>query len=215
MEYGVRGIRVFAGKPTLESGYWEDGTELARTNIAAFQQLWFDLAAAQLGFTGSVKWDAYWGKYNSTYNSLYAMIGPAVRGVAALPWLSRAQPAPPDDRQRLAGPAGGSLGGGRLEARQFRTTGEGNRRLRRSAGQLTLLGLDTHGRDLNTVSPEISREYSIGGLPAHTSFNLALWNATGNGESTSAGTVRSDAAGVARFEVPLHAAFSLTTVPVF
>ena len=32
--------------------------------------------------------------------------------------------------------------------------------------------------------------------------------------STVAGSVRTDAVGVARFEVPLHAAFSLTTVPV-
>jgi hypothetical protein len=57
--------------------------------------------------------------------------------------------------------------------------------------------------------------YSVGGLPASTAFSLALWNASGNGESSLAGTVTTDAAGVARFAVPLHAAFSLTTVPVF
>ena len=85
MEYGVRGIRNFEGKPTVESGYWEDGTDMARTNIAAFQQLWFDLASVQLGFTGSVKWDAYWGKYNGAYNSLYAMIGPASEGWPLFP----------------------------------------------------------------------------------------------------------------------------------
>ena len=56
-------------------------------------------------------------------------------------------------------------------------------------------------------------EYSIGGLPA-TTFTLALWNATGNGENSLAGTVTTNAVGVARFEVPLHAAFALTTVPV-
>ena len=55
---------------------------------------------------------------------------------------------------------------------------------------------------------------SVGGLPANTTFKLALWNATGNGENSLAGTVTTDAAGVARFEVPLQAAFSLTTVPV-
>ena len=56
--------------------------------------------------------------------------------------------------------------------------------------------------------------YSIGGLPASKPFTLAVWNATGNGENSVAGTVTTDAAGVARFEVPLHAAFSLTTVPI-
>jgi hypothetical protein len=56
--------------------------------------------------------------------------------------------------------------------------------------------------------------HSVGGLPASTAFSLALWNASGNGENSLAGTVAADAAGVARFQVPLHAAFSLTTVPV-
>ena len=85
MEYAVRGIQNFQGKPSVESGYWADGTELGRTNIAAFQQLWFDLAAAQLGFTGSVKWDAYWGKYAGDYNSVYAMIGRASEGWPLFP----------------------------------------------------------------------------------------------------------------------------------
>jgi hypothetical protein len=56
--------------------------------------------------------------------------------------------------------------------------------------------------------------YSIGGLPSSTTFNLAVWNATGRGENTLGGTVTTNAAGVARFDVPLQAAFALTTVPV-
>ena len=79
-------------------------------------------------------------------------------------------------------------------------------------GRLTLMGLDTHARGLNSISTETSA-YSIGGLPARTMFNLACWNASGNGENSLTGTLTTDAAGVARFEVPLHAAFSLTTVP--
>ena len=63
-EFGVRGIRNFPGKPG-PPGYWEDGTQMARTNIAAFQMLWFNLVSAQLGFSGTVKWDAYWGKYDA------------------------------------------------------------------------------------------------------------------------------------------------------
>lgn len=34
-----------------------------------------------------------------------------------------------------------------------------------------------------------------------------------NGENAIEGIVTTNAAGVARFEVPLHAAFALTTVP--
>jgi len=80
--------------------------------------------------------------------------------------------------------------------------------------QLTVMGLDSRGRELNGVSAEPVPQYSIGGLPPHTAFNLALWNAAGTGENSLAGTIVTGPTGVARFEVPLHAAFSLTTVPV-
>jgi hypothetical protein len=80
-------------------------------------------------------------------------------------------------------------------------------------GALTLVGLDTHGRLLNAASPETS-SYSIGGLPPSTTFNLAIWNASGDGSSSIAAPVTTSPAGVARFEVLLHAAFALTSVPV-
>jgi hypothetical protein len=212
MEYGVRGIRNFAGKPVVESGYWEDGTDMARTNIAAFQQLWFDLASVQLGFTGAVKWDAYWGKYTGTYNSLYAMIGPASEGWPLFPTYHAIrlllqttqagwqvlQVAPWDETDWQVGVPD------EME-KEIAAFADGG-------GHLTLMGLDSHGRALNTVSAE-TPAYSIGGLPPLTTFTLALWNATGTGENAIAGTVTTDAAGVARFEVPLHAAFALTTVP--
>ena len=81
-------------------------------------------------------------------------------------------------------------------------------------GELTVVGLDTRGRNLNTASPDAPDAYSIGGLPPNTSFSLAVWNATGDGTNSVAGTVTTNAAGVARFAVPLQAAFALTTVPV-
>jgi hypothetical protein len=81
-------------------------------------------------------------------------------------------------------------------------------------GELTVVGLDTRGRDLNTVSPDPPNDYSIGGLPPNTPFRLELWNATGDGTDSIPDTVMTNAAGVARFEVPLQAAFALTTVPV-
>jgi hypothetical protein len=76
-----------------------------------------------------------------------------------------------------------------------------------------LAGLDTHGRLLNTVSDD-SAQYSVGGLPANTTFKLAFWNASGDGRNTVDGRVTTNGAGVARFEVLLQAAFALTTVTV-
>ncbi|MET0938911.1 MAG: hypothetical protein ABWY51_06790 [Gaiellaceae bacterium] len=212
MEFGVRG-KSFAGKPNVESGHWDDGTDIARTNVAAFQQLWFDLAAAQLGFTGSVKWDAYWGRYHTNYNSLYSLIGPASEGWPLFPGYHAT-------RLLLQTTARGwrvlQVGPWNEDDWKFGVIDNTEKELAAYAGdggQLTLMGLDSRGRDLNTTSPE-SPEYSIGGLPADTTFNLALWNASGDGENSIAGTVTTNAAGVARFDVPLHAAFSLTTVPV-
>ena len=80
-------------------------------------------------------------------------------------------------------------------------------------GQLTLVGMDTHARALNGGSPE-TPAYSIGGLPPYTSFTLAVWNRAANGENEIGGTVTANAAGVVRFDVPLHGGFTLTTAPV-
>lgn len=213
MEYGVRGARTFAGKPTLESGYWEDGTDLARTNVAAFQQLWFGLAATQLGFAGAVKWDAYWGKYTATYNSLYAAIGPAAEGWPLYPtyhalrllfqttergWrvLEVAPWAENDWRHGVPDS---------LEKEVVAYAGP--------AGELTFVGLDSGGQLLNAATPE-TRAYSLGGVTPGTRFMLALWNAAGDGATSIAGEVGANDAGVVRFEVPVHAAFSLTTVAI-
>ena len=57
-------------------------------------------------------------------------------------------------------------------------------------GELTLLGLDTNGRSLNGISTDPPAQYSIGGLPPNTNLTLALWNATGDGTNSIAGTVR-------------------------
>jgi hypothetical protein len=208
-EFGVRGLRNLPGKGEAP-GYWEDGTQITRTNIAAFQQLWFMLESAQLGFSGASKWDAYWGNYDKTPQSAW-LIGPAAEGwplfpayhalrmllqtteqgwqvLGVDPWTSddSDRDVPDQPEQELVAYGGPD-------------------------GELTLAGLDSHGSALNTASAETS-QYSVGGLPPATTFNLAVWNAAANGESTIGGTVTTSAAGVARFEVPLHAAFALTTL---
>ena len=215
MEFAVRGINTAAGKPTKQFAYWEDGTEMRKTNVAAFQQLWFFLESAQLGYTGTAKWDAYWGMYDlsSVNNQVYWMTGTAAegwplfptyhalrlllqttqrgwQGVQVAPWTEDDwQVGVPDQpEQEIAAFAGPD-------------------------GYLTLMGLDTHARLLNTASTESPR-YSIGGLPPSTELNLAIWNAVADGVNSIAPKVTTNAAGVARFEVPLHAAFALTTVPV-
>ena len=92
MEFGIRGYNSCAGKPTLSLQmhlYYRPGdcTDIWRLNIAGFQQLWFNIASAQLGVAGTAKWDAFWGRYDnsSVNNQLYWMIGPPTEGSPLTP----------------------------------------------------------------------------------------------------------------------------------
>jgi sugar phosphate isomerase/epimerase len=216
MEFGVRGLNAVAGKPTVTNfAYYEDGTFLRETNVAAFQQLWFNIAAAQLGFVGTSKWDLYWGTYDftnppnqsywtmeplpdgswrvfPTYHALKLLLATTERGwqgVRVLPW--RQDDWDPTLRDQPEKELAAYVGG----------------------DELTLLGLDTRGRLLNAASPERAT-YSIGGLPPSAKLNLAIWNADGDGRTAAATELTTSAAGVARFEAPLQSAFALTTVDV-
>ena len=51
-EFGVRGLEGFEGEPSFEPGFWPDGTPMSATNTAAFQQAWFNIRSAQLGYCG-------------------------------------------------------------------------------------------------------------------------------------------------------------------
>ena len=216
-EFGVRGIQNITGLPAIQPGYWQDGTPLSRTNIAAFQQLQFNVLATQLGFAGTVKWDAYWGRYTSGYREVYNLIGPADEGWPLFPGyhalLLQLQTTQRGWQVLGVGPWAD-------DDWKLSESGQANDQPERELtaysgpdGQLTLMGLDTHGRALNAGSTE-SPVYSIGGLPPGTAFTLAVWNAAANGQNSITGTVTANAVGVARFGVPLHAAFALTTVPV-
>jgi hypothetical protein len=230
MEYGIRGDATCGSKPKFTSLYYGadpvNCPEIWRTNIAGFQQLWFDVDAAQLGVAGTSKWDAYWAVYdrNSLNQQVYWMTGPASENYALTPtyhamallfhttvpgWqIIQVDPWQDDDWK--------------LPDSEYRQEGHSAHDQPEQelvayagpSGELTVVGLDTRGKDLNAVSTDPPSAYSVGGLPPNTTFNLALWNETGDGTDSVAGTVTTNDAGVARFGVPLQAAFALTTVPV-
>jgi hypothetical protein len=230
MEYGIRGYNTCGTKPPLAVSnhlYYRDDscTEIWRTNIAGFQQLWFNIDSAQLGVAGTSKWDAFWSRYDnsSVNNQLYWMIGPPTEGSPLTPTYYAMSLL-----FHVTAPGWQIIGIDPWEANDWGVPAYGGTGLSTSDdqpekelvgyagpnGELTVVGLDTRGRDLNTVSPDAPSDYSIGGLPPNTAFNLAVWNATGDGTNSIAGKVTTNSAGVARFTVPLQAAFALTTVPV-
>ena len=197
-EFGVRGRRTpgDGGGP----GTWDDGTPLEATNISAFQHAWLKVLAANVGYAGAIKWDAYYGRYDGTPQS-YHLIGPPHEGWPLRPgyhlarlftattragWRTVAVDGSPG-KKVLAAFAGGPA-------------------------ELTLVGLDTAGAPLNAPSPAVS-SYAIAGLPPGTSFRLLVWNHDGSGAIAEAPPVTTDGAGVARLTAPLHAVFALTTLP--
>ena len=152
MEFGVRGVNAFPGKPTCQPATGRTGPRSRKTNIAAFQQLWFDIASAQLATAGRSSGTPYWGRtYNSSAgNQSYWMFGPAAEGWPLFPTYSRAPAALPDDAARLAGRARCAVDEDDWKLGEPDERGEGAGRVRGSDGELTVMGLDTHGRNLNT-----------------------------------------------------------------
>jgi hypothetical protein len=197
-EYGVRGLRTFNGAPQVDPGVWEDGTPVNQTNVSAFQQAWFDVLSADLGFLGTSKWDSYYGKYDNGTQAYY-MIGSPTDGWPLYPiynsvrlltstvgagWRTVNVASVPNTPRLLAAYAG-------------------------KAGEHTVVGLDTAGAQLNTVSPT-AMSYTIGGLPPSKSFQLTLWNAAGDGLLGAPTPAATDAAGVVTISVPQHAVFALS-----
>jgi hypothetical protein len=226
MEYGVRGYTSCGTQPNLKNAYYlPDCSDLRRMPLAAFHKLAFVIESAQLGFDAVSNWDLYWSTYDRTKaNQSFWMIGPPEEGWALYPsyyafqlllqttargwqvlgvdpWTA-ADEAEPIARQTSDPPTW-----------IWDQPGQELTSYNGPDGQLTIVGLDTNGRAL--VAPNgASSDYSIGGLPPNTTFTLALWNATGDGTNSVAQTIATGATGVARFSVPLQAAFVLTTVPV-
>jgi hypothetical protein len=196
-EYGIRGLRTFNGVPAGDPGVWEDGTPMARTNINAFQHAWFDVLAGELGYVGTSKWDSYFGKYDNGTQAYY-MIGSPADGWPLYPiynsvrlftanvgagWRTVNVASVPNTSRLLAAYAG-------------------------KAGEHTVIGLDTAGAQLNTVSPT-SSSYTIGGLPPSKSFQLTMWNQAGDGLVGVPTPVATDVAGVVTISVPQQAVFAL------
>jgi hypothetical protein len=199
-EYGVRGQRVFNGATQVDPGVWQDGTAIGQTNVSAFQQAWFDLLAADLGYVATSKWDSYFGRYDNGSQAYY-FIGDPQNGWPLYPLYNLVQLLTTTVKREWrvarmdAVPATSRLLGAYLGKN----------------GQQSIVGLDTLGAQLNTVSPtQVS--YSIAGLPPSKTLQLAVWNEAGNGLVGPVRSVGTDAFGVVNITVPQQGVFVLTTL---
>jgi hypothetical protein len=199
-EYGVRGLRKFNGLPAGDPGVWEDGTPISQTNVSAFQHAWFDVLAARLGYIGTSKWDSYFGKYDNGTQAYYMIGGPAdgwplyplynfvrvLTSTVKSDWRTVNVDSVPDTTRLLAAYVG-------------------------KKGEHTVVGLDTAGAQLNSVS-DIPVSYTLGGLSPGLRLHLAVWNEAGDGLVGASKVVTTDAAGVVTYSVPQHGVFILTTL---
>jgi hypothetical protein len=197
-EYGVRGIRRIEGVSQGDPGVWEDGTQISRTNVSAFQHAWFDLLAARLGYLGTSKWDSYFAKYDNATQAYY-MIGSPQEGWPLYPLYNfvRMMTATVKPKWNVVNVDSAPDTSRLLAAYVLPKV------------RMTVAGLDTAGAQLNTVSPtQVS--YTIAGLPSSENLRLSVWNEAGDGIVGPARTVTADALGVATITVPQHAVFVLT-----
>lgn len=199
-EYGVRGQRTFNGAPTIDPGVWDDGTAITQTNVSAFQHAWFDVLAADLGYMGTSKWDSYYGKYDNGTQAYY-LIGAPQNGWPLYPMYNLLQLFTTTvKRGWQVVPTDSVPGTSRLLASYA-----GKKK------QLTVIGLDTVGAQLNTGTTATS-SYSIAGFPPSKPVNLLVWNANADGFVAPKQTVTADANGVVSVTVAQQAVFVLTTI---
>ena len=203
-EFGVRGVPTFEGEDGFQPGAWPDGTGMSQTTVSAFQHAWFMIRAAQLGFNGTIKWDLYAARYDAGTQD-HSALGPGAEGWPARPVYRLLQLLTSATEPR----------GGRI-VDVVRAAGTSPTKVATGyvspAGDITVLGLDTRGGMIGTTS-HVLVPYSIGGLPANTSFRLVLWNADGTGQNREVGRLDSDANGTLQISVPRYAVFALTTTP--
>jgi hypothetical protein len=183
------------------------GRRVVDLNLNAFQHAWFNVLAANLGYRGLVKWDAYFAKYNLNPKEPH----PQEYGMIARP---KGSDWPLRSSYHLTRLFTQTVGHG-WDVRKLDHAGGSQIAAAYSgpAGGLTLIGLDTAGATL--IRPvQQKRSYHFSKLPENTSFQLLYWNRHGRGRLTSPGQRRSDGAGNLSVEAPLHSVFALTTLPV-
>ena len=204
-EFGVRGLETFEGETSFNPGSWPDGTGMSETEMSAFQHAWFNLRAAQLGYSGTVKWDLYPAKYDTGTQDFSAL------GRAADGWPER----PVYNLLELLGITTEPRGGHTVEV----TTDAAGARGKlvtayvAPANDVTVLGLHKAGGSISATSHD-PVTYGLGGLPANASFRLLVWNGTGTGTNVDYGFFSTDANGAIEISVPKDAVFALTTTPI-
>lgn len=206
-EFGIRGRDRRPNTIDDPGNFHEGGTKipLRKSNVAAFQHAWFMIRAAQLGFHGMLKWDAYFAKYDKAAQAYY-LLGRPEPPAPFTTW----EPYPTYFALQmftLTTEPGWSI----AEVTPEASSGKHLAGFRGSPNDCTIIGLHQGGAQLNTPSTQAPVPYTITGLPKNKAMTLLLWNKKGGGRLRNEGPVTTNAQGLAALRIPLHSAFALTT----
>lgn len=213
-EYGVRGVKTVNGVSILVPDPYRNGklvltdpgmyidssgnqTPISQTNIAAFEQAWFNILGAEDGFGGFSKWDFYRAQYDFGFQD-HSLIGylfdPAsgqdrwpLRPAYYMEWLMANTTGQHWQVLGLQGTSGAKL------IAPFRSLN----------GDQTIFALSSDQTDAT---------FTIGNLSRGTEFNVWLWNADGASDVSNAGTVNSEGNGVVTVHAPGGSMVALTTL---
>lgn len=199
-EFGVRGHRPAGAQGP---GTLSDGTPVEKSNQAAFQHAWFQIAAAKLGCAGTSKWDAYYAIYDHSPQSYYAIGEPVDDTWGCYPmyhllWLFTNTIEP---NWQAACVAGVEEPWAAVAEFSGHPTG------------LTIVGLDTRWATRSDSSDQRSSFTVPTGLPRGTKLNLLVWNDDGHGRITSQPAVAVGERGTVTISVAQQGVFALTTQP--
>jgi hypothetical protein len=215
-EYGVRGVKSYQGVAlkvpdpyrsgfmvAVDPGDFIDPSgnliNISETNIAAFEQAWFNMVGANDGVVGFSKWDFYRAQYDFGYQD-HSLIGYVF------------DPATGQDRWPLR-PAYymewlmANTTGQHWQVLGVNGTSESNPKIvtpfRSPSGDLTLFALSTD---------KAAADFTIGNLPRGTEFNVLTWNADGSGTISNTGTVNTGGSGSVTIHAPGTSMVALTTM---
>ena len=215
-EYGVRGVKSYQQVPlkvadpyrsgfmvAVDPGDYIDASgnliNITETNVAAFQQAWFNMVGANDGVVGFSKWDFYHAQYDFGYQD-HSLIGYVFGDLA--PGQDRWPLRPAYYMEWLMANTTGQ------HWQVIGTSGTSGAKLitpfRSPNGDLTVFAMSTD---------QSAADITIGNLARGAQFNVLIWNADGSGTVSNAGTVNAGGNGTVTVHTPASSMVALTTLP--
>jgi hypothetical protein len=185
-EFGVRG-----DSPNGEAspGLYSDGELLGRTNENAFQHAWFQILATRLGYVSTLKWDAFYAKYDSG-EQYYSSIGvPPQWDLKPVYYATKIF-----DETVLPGWSSVKVTGGTSDQLVAGFAGPN--------GDATVIALN---------EAQTATKVDVTGLPPGTAMTIEIWHGEGDGTTTTQ-TITSTADCRASVDVPARSFAAITSL---